>query len=279
MVKARFLPLIEMLRKNPFCEHRIGDLAQETGISKYHFHRLFLIMFGVNIYEYIILLRLRSAAKKLKYSADNITTIALDCGYSSSQSFSKAFKAYFDQTPSEFRIRPDIKRFTNISRKLLNVESVAMENPVSSIQIVDFKETKIASLRHVGKPQDLYTSINKFINWRHGQHLHPANYNTYNVFHNPLSAEEYDIELGCEYSPEAKLLNGVAFSQIPECKCASLTYFGSPDDIEIPATNLYVWAIENGFEIADFPLFCRRVSFPPFVAEDLSETIIFLPLK
>lgn len=279
LVKNRFAKLIEKLSDNPFDEYRIGDLAREVGISKYHFHRLFLIFHGLNIYEYIILLRLRAAAKMLKYGKENITSVALECGYSSSQSFTKAFKNCFNQSPSEFRKYPDIKRFTQITHKLNRVENKNMATKTLDVKIIDFEETKIASLRHKGRPQSLYGSIERFIGWRHSQHLFPINYRTYNVFHNPLSDEEFDIELGCEYALDTQISGDITFSKIPSCKCASLIYFGSPDDISIPATDLYNWVLENEFEIADLPLFCRRVSFPPFVEEDESETIIYLPIK
>jgi AraC family transcriptional regulator len=279
LVKARFDKIVEKLSDNPFEEYRIQTLALEAGISKYHFHRLFLIFYGVNIYEFIILLRLRAAAKKLKYGLENITAIALDCGYSSSQSFTKAFKNYFNKSPSEFRKHPDIKRFTALSHKLQNVENITMPIKTLAVKIVNFPQTNIVSLRHQGSQSGLHASIGKFINWRHEQNLFPKNYATYNVFHNPLSDDEYDIELGCEYSAATLARDGIVFSQIPSTKCASLIYFGSPDDISIPATNLYNWVLDNGYEIAEFPLFCKRISFPPFVEEDKSETIIYLPIK
>lgn len=279
LLEKKFLNLIDRLEKNPYIEYRIAELAQDIGISKYHFHRLFSIIFGVNIYEFIILLRMRAAAKMLKYSRENITTIALECGYSSSQSFSKAFKNHFGKSPREFRNYPDIKKFTQITQRLTNMAKKTMTQKNLDIEITNFAGVKIASLRHKGKPQELYNSIEKFIGWRHSQHLNPAKYNTFNVFHNPLSDDDFDIELGCEFSSKATLANGIEFSQIPSCRCVSLKYIGSPDDVSIPATSLYNWAIESGYEIADYPLFCHRVTFPPFVEEDKSETIIYLPIK
>lgn len=279
LLKAKFVKIVAKLSNNPFDEHRLQKLAKETGISKYHFHRLFLIFFGLNIYEFIILLRLRTAAKMLKYGRESITTIAFDCGYSSSQSFAKAFKKYFSQSPSNFRKQPDIKQFAALSHKLKIVEIKSMPLKSIDVSIINFAQVNIASTRHKGSPRGLYATIESFINWRHEQHLYPKNYATFNVFHNPLSDEAFDIELGCEYGDGTQIKPGIEFSLIPSNKCASLTYFGSPDDVSIPATDLYNWVLENGYEPADFPLFCRRVSFPPFAEEDKSETIIYLPIK
>lgn len=277
--KKRLDKIVATLRDSPFEEHSIDKLAREAGISKYHFHRLFLIFFGVNLYEFVIALRLRAAAQKLKYGQAAITEIAFECGYSSSQNFSKAFKNVFDQTPSDFRTCPNVKNFQKLSQKVKLVENLAVSNFKQKIEVVQFTETKIAGLRHLGKPNHLYSTINRFIEWRHKNRLSPHNFATFNIFHNPLSEDEYDFEVGCNFDSGTILDKGFGISTIPESKCASTIYVGSPDDIALPATELYKWVLDNGYEIADFPLFCRRISFPPFVEEDMSETVIYLPIK
>lgn len=279
IVKDRLAKVVTKLRESPFEEHRISILAQEAGISKYHFHRLFLIFFGVNIYEFVISLRLRTAAQKLKYGRESITEVGFDCGYSSSQSFAKAFKKVLAQTPSDFRKNPNVKNFQKLSQKVKLVENLVMSKSNTNVEIVDFPQTEIAGLRHKQSPEHLYSTIGRFIQWRHKNQLNPREFATFNIFHNPLSEDEYDFEVGCCFDDQTVLDDGFAFTVIPRLKCAALNYVGSPDDIALPATELYKWALDNGHEIVDFPLFCRRVSFPPFVEEDQSQTIIYLPLK
>lgn len=82
----------------------IDDLALNFGISKFHLHKVFKEIMGINIYETIKSIRLQKASNLLltnKYST--ITQIASMCGYSSQTSFIRAFKERFHQTPKEWR--------------------------------------------------------------------------------------------------------------------------------------------------------------------------------
>lgn len=82
----------------------IDDLALEFKISKFHLHKVFKEIMGVNIYETIKSIRLQKASNLLvtnKYTT--ITQIANMCGYSSQTSFIRAFKERFHQTPKQWR--------------------------------------------------------------------------------------------------------------------------------------------------------------------------------
>lgn len=85
-------------------EINIDELALKFGISKFHFHKIFKEVMGINIYETIKSNRLQKASNLLltnKYST--ITEIASMCGYSSQTSFIRAFKERFSQTPTQWR--------------------------------------------------------------------------------------------------------------------------------------------------------------------------------
>jgi len=55
-------------------------------------------------------LRLEKAARLLRYSEQSLTDIALDCGFSSSTTFSRAFRSGYDTSPSQFRKSGEIKK-------------------------------------------------------------------------------------------------------------------------------------------------------------------------
>ncbi len=61
---------------------------------------------GETVAEFTRRLRLEKAANRLlDGSGDDVTAIALECGFSSSQNFARAFRRRFDLTPTEFRSR------------------------------------------------------------------------------------------------------------------------------------------------------------------------------
>jgi len=79
-------------------------IAQHAPFSPGHFHRVFKSWMGETLYDYIQRRRLESAAAQLRYNYwDSITMIARTSGFSSPETFSRAFKRHFGMTPSAWR--------------------------------------------------------------------------------------------------------------------------------------------------------------------------------
>jgi AraC family transcriptional regulator len=94
---------------NHVAEHLDEPLSLEVlaGIaawSPYHFHRIFKAMMGETVAEFVWRLRLERAANQLRTRSEaSITRIALDCGFATPSSFSRAFRQRFGVTASGFR--------------------------------------------------------------------------------------------------------------------------------------------------------------------------------
>jgi len=82
----------------------LDEIAGVSCFSKYHFHRIFKAVVGETVAGFTRRLRLEWAANRLLTNRrEEITAVALDCGFSSSQNFSKAFRRRFGVSPSAFR--------------------------------------------------------------------------------------------------------------------------------------------------------------------------------
>ena len=82
----------------------VDEIAQAAPFSKYHFQRLFKAVVGETVAEFTRRLRLERAATRLIFNPQaDITAIAIDLGFSSSQNFAKAFRKQFEMSPSEYR--------------------------------------------------------------------------------------------------------------------------------------------------------------------------------
>lgn len=78
----------------------VSDIASQSGISEYHFYRLFKKTFGQSPNQYLIQKRLSHAKKLLSTQSISITELASFCGYSDIFTFSKSFKKQFGFSPS-----------------------------------------------------------------------------------------------------------------------------------------------------------------------------------
>lgn len=81
----------------------IKEVAENAGFSEKYFIRSFRQRVGTSPKQYLIQCRMRYASYMLVHSEEKIQDIALYMGYADVYSFSKAFKKYYDETPSEFR--------------------------------------------------------------------------------------------------------------------------------------------------------------------------------
>jgi AraC family transcriptional regulator len=83
---------------------RLGlrGLAACVGCSPFHLCRAFREVTGTTLHAHVTTLRLRAALEHLDDSAD-VTTVALEAGFSSHSHFTAAFKQSFGLTPSRAR--------------------------------------------------------------------------------------------------------------------------------------------------------------------------------
>lgn len=75
------------------------DVAKNVYMSNYHFHRLFSMISGITANEYIRNRKLSMAGQELIMSHKKVIDTAMKYGYTSPESFSKAFSRFHGVTP------------------------------------------------------------------------------------------------------------------------------------------------------------------------------------
>ncbi|MCM5507966.1 GyrI-like domain-containing protein [Vibrio sp. SCSIO 43169] len=114
--KKRLTPVIRYLEKHFNQPLNLPEVAALANLSPYHFHRTFKAVQGETLADYIRRLRLAAAADDLFKSKQPILNIALEYGFSSSQSLAKAFKQHYGVTPTEFRDCENYQEFSKLAR-------------------------------------------------------------------------------------------------------------------------------------------------------------------
>ncbi|MEZ8141021.1 AraC family transcriptional regulator [Enterovibrio norvegicus FF-162] len=114
--QKRLLPVIRHLEKHFNQPLNLIEVAALANLSPYHFHRTFKAVQGETLADYIRRLRLEAAADDLFKKKQAVLNVALEYGFSSSQSLAKAFNQHFGVTPSAFRECEDLSAFATLSR-------------------------------------------------------------------------------------------------------------------------------------------------------------------
>ena len=73
------------------------------GISAFRLCRVFRQATGSSIHAYLTSVRLRASLERLEARADDLTTVAMDLGFSSHSHFTLAFRRAFGAPPSAWR--------------------------------------------------------------------------------------------------------------------------------------------------------------------------------
>jgi AraC family transcriptional regulator len=125
----------------------LEDVARETGYSYYHMTRLFKIVVGETVGNYITKRRLSNSTKELIYTKKKIIDIAIESGYNSSESYSRAFKEVYNISPLEYRKNKNDLYIG--SKKELDIDLLQhiANNLTITPRIVELSEVKVAGVR------------------------------------------------------------------------------------------------------------------------------------
>jgi AraC family transcriptional regulator len=284
---ARFQKVLQYIDAHLSEDLDLDRLSAIAAFSKYHFLRQFSELFGVSVYRYIQLTRLKRASHQLAFRDDQaITDIALDSGYENAESFSRAFKKSLGQTPTEFRTQPQWSPWNITYQPLAELRTLHMQSTPQSHQVtlVDVEAIRVAVFEHRGDPNQIGDSIRQFIAWRKQHHLPPSQNATFNILYDDpdqdnLAGYRFDLCVATELDIKDNRY-GIVSKTIAAGRCAVLRHIGSDDTLRQSVAYLYSeWLPQSGEEPRDFPLYLQRVRFFPDVPEHEAIVDIFLPLK
>jgi len=128
-------------------------LAERVGFSAYHYHRIFREVIGEPVKEYVRRLRIERAAYRLKVSEETILHIALDAGFKTHESFTRAFTRRFRITPSVFRnnyLRASRERKKQAQPKYITDYNVKAKPTSRQARLEQVRQIIVAFVRHVG---------------------------------------------------------------------------------------------------------------------------------
>jgi AraC family transcriptional regulator len=123
-------------------EADVGEAARLAYSSRFHFQRMFYMLCGTTVAEYVRCRRLTLAAQDLALGSTRVLDAALRYGYETPESFAKAFRRFHGVTPSEARAQGVTLRSMPRLRFVVSVKGESN---------MDYRIIKKDAFRTVGK--------------------------------------------------------------------------------------------------------------------------------
>ncbi|HWQ50371.1 MAG TPA: AraC family transcriptional regulator [Terriglobales bacterium] len=227
-------------------EVTLEDLAAAAMYSPWHALRAFSELTGKTPFEYLRMVRLSAAAKKLRDTKASVLDIALEAAFGSHEGFTKAFTKAFAVSPSAYRQKtPPIPLFCHFPvryiRNLSGKEEKKMPSSIVFTQVIERPARKFILKRGVAA----------------------ADYFA------------YCEEVGCEVWDVLEGVAGSLYEPIGVWLPQGMRKPGTSEycqGVEVPAD--YTGPVPEGFEVMDLPP-CKYMVFhgEPFEDEDFGEAI------
>ena len=153
----RMIPTLVHIQTHLGDELKLESLARVAGVTPSHFSRSFSATIGESPRAYVERLRLERAAVLLVVRAASVLEIALDSGFQSHETFTRAFNRRFGIAPSRWRHGSGSLRVTtdaNDERRPSLAEELP-EGSLSPTTIRTLRSLPVLFQRHVGPYDDV----------------------------------------------------------------------------------------------------------------------------
>ncbi len=288
---------IENIEENLRNELSVAQVADQSGLSRWEFQRVFKALTHHSIGDYIRKRRLTLAAEKLLETEERIIDIAIEFQFSSQEAFTRAFKKLFKMSPGEYRNQKiDLRsqKRVKISEDMLDhLSQGSIEEP----EILDWPAFNLVGLvtkihNHLDPDSDYHESLIPF--WQSFLQLEKRLFkDTAKRFFGLAFTQTYSLEeddltylAGVEVKSEVEAKEfidqepSLKFFEFPQKSFARFRKKGAAKETAYVANYIYSSWLPNSPYLRDetgndFEIFDSRYK----IGEDSSISDYFLPIK
>lgn len=224
-------------------EHLRGEVDYESAAraacsSPFHFQRMFTMLCGFTLGDYIRMRRLALAAEDLMRTEDKVIDVAYRYGYDTPESFSRAFTRFHGVTPSQVRRGGTAKSFSRLSVKLILSGGTTMDYRIEKKDAFPIICKKI----RVNKPQGDTATADISAFWAKcgadGTMEQICKYGKFDTLHGVLGVcfsgemadSAFPYGIGAEYSGAPLSGEELDILEIPACTYAVFSCRGKMPD-------------------------------------------------
>lgn len=268
---------LDYVRDNLDGDLSVQQVAQAAFFSPFHFHRLFRALIGETLHEHVRRLRLEKAANALLFSpAATITDIALECGFSSSATFARAFRDHFGVSASTYRAGERRKSKANRKEGKAKSKHGKASTPAMgysgprqlsfqqgrctmNVDIRTIEPMRVAYVRHLGgyTVEGIGEAYEKLMQWAGPRNLMGPGTRVVGISHDnpditPGDKCRYDACITVDEGVEAR--GPVSVKDLPGGTCAVYRFRGKAEEIADAYRSLFGdWLPSSGYQPGDAP--------------------------
>jgi AraC family transcriptional regulator len=253
--------------------HLSADLSLEAiakiaFYSPFHFHRLFKSITNETLNGYVTRKRIEKAASVLMHKKEvRISDLVVQLGFSSNSSFTRAFKHYYHQSPSDFR-KLKYNSFSKINltnskkgkEKKIAKEYICTQDNFkqwiqmnATIEIKELPKMDWAFITQIG-PDGLDAAFNRLLQWAIPKGLVDKDLKMGRIFYDSFKITEPDkVRMSvCLLLQKPEQVGGeIGLTSTPKGKYLIGHFTIAPNDFGKSWQSLFLWMNENQYKKAD----------------------------
>jgi AraC family transcriptional regulator len=263
----------------------LEQAASVAAFSTFHFHRIFRGLVGESLGEYVRRLRLERSARNLKHSGEPIAQLALEAGFETHESFTRAFGDMFGVSPSAYR---EAHKPSPQSRSGAHLGDVSGYHPPDypdspALEIKELPPMRVLFLRHVGPYSEVGATWGRLMMWAGMRGLLGPNIKMIGIVYDDPDVTQpekvrYDAAVVVERPVEPQGEFGTM--ELPGGRYAVAMHKGPYDGMSRTYQRIYGgWLPASGYELRDSPGFERYLNSPQHAKPEDLLTLIHVPLE
>lgn len=267
---------IDYVEANITEELDFEEVAKQAYSSSFHFQRVFSILCGFSLGDYIRMRRLSLAGEELSKGNAKIIEIAMKYGYDTPESFSRAFTRFHGIAPSEAKRNGNVRLFTPLSVKLTLTGGSKMDYRIEKREAFQV----VCKRKRVGKPQSADATADISAMWQeYGKDgtmdrliacmpENPVMKGLLGIcFSSELDAEQFPYGVGVEYDGR-KVDDDLEIAAIPANTYAVFTSKGKMPDAFVET---YHRIVTEFFPQSTQYEYAENVEFEVYFSENTSD--------
>jgi AraC family transcriptional regulator len=277
--RAKIDRVIKTLSEDLAAPRTVDELARIAHLSRFHFHRIYRAMVGESVIETARRLRLARAALLLGSTRTPVTEIAMETGYESVQTFSRAFRSLTGVSPRTFR-----------DTRMRLAEVVVGPSPnnhggtTMKVEIVERSPVRVWSVRLRGAmvPENLRETYSRLWQWQISQGIAGRTKEAMGLFYGDYKGgdEAFRYYAGIVWDEPVRPAEGIEIHEVAGGKYACYRLVGSYHGIPAAFQQLYGdWLPKSGFVPDDRPALEIYRNNPMDTPENELITDLLIPVR